>query len=54
MPRWQKALALDPTSARILNNMGIAYEQRGQYGLAEESYRKALALSSDDLHIQRN
>jgi tetratricopeptide (TPR) repeat protein len=54
IPRWQKALVLEPTSARILNNLGIAYEQKGQYGLAEESYRKALALSPDDVCIRRN
>ena len=52
--RWQRALALEPKSARVLNNLGIAFEQGGEYGLAEESYRRALALSPDDLHIRRN
>lgn len=51
----QKALAIQPTSAPILTDLGSAYylraESRGQssdYGFAIEDLSKALALSPDD------
>lgn len=52
--RWRKSLLLDPKSARILNNLGVAYEQRGAFELARESYRTALELDPDNVHIRRN
>lgn len=52
--RWRKALRLDPISARILNNLGVAYEQQGSFELARESYHKALELDPDNAYIRRN
>ena len=52
--RWKKALRVHPNSSRILNNLGVAYEQRGLVELAGESYRRALELAPDNAAIRRN
>lgn len=52
--RWRKSLLLDPKSARILNNLGVAYEQRGLLELAGTAYRQALELAPDNACIRRN
>ncbi len=52
--RWQKAVELDPSNASARNNLGVAYEQAGQFDLAEEQYKRALDLNSDNLYIRQN
>jgi serine/threonine protein kinase/Tfp pilus assembly protein PilF len=45
----QKTLELDPTFVPGLRNLGGAYEQKGMYAEAIETYQRAIALSRDDL-----
>ncbi len=52
--RWQKAMELDPSNASARNNLGVAYEQAGQFDLADEQYKRALELDSNNLYIRQN
>ena len=52
--RWQKAIELDPSNASARNNLGVAYEQAGQFDLAEEQYKRALELDSGNMYIRQN
>ena len=52
--RWQRAVELDPTNASARNNLGVAYEQAGQFDLADEQYQRALELDSDNMYIRQN
>ncbi len=52
--RWQKAIELDPSNASARNNLGVAYEQAGQFDLADEQYKRALELDSNNLYIRQN
>jgi serine/threonine protein kinase/tetratricopeptide (TPR) repeat protein len=45
----QKTLELDPLFVPGLRNLGGAYEQKAMYAEAIETYRRAIALSRDDL-----
>ena len=52
--RWQKAIELDPSNASARNNLGVAYEQAGQFDLADEQYKRALELNSGNMYIRQN
>ena len=52
--RWQRAVELDPTNASARNNLGVAYEQAGQFDLAEEQYQRALELDTNNVYIRQN
>jgi Flp pilus assembly protein TadD len=52
--RWKKAVELDPQNASARNNLGVAYEQSGNFELAEEEYERALELAPDSIHIRQN
>ena len=52
--RWQKAVEVDPSNASARNNLGVAYEQAGQFDLADEQYKRALELDSNNLYIRQN
>jgi len=52
--RWKKAVELDPQNASARNNLGVAYEQSGDFELAEEEYERALELAPDSVHIRQN
>jgi Flp pilus assembly protein TadD len=52
--RWKKAVELDPQNASARNNLGVAYEQSGDFELAEEEYERALELDPDSIHIRQN
>ncbi|MDF1562568.1 MAG: tetratricopeptide repeat protein [Deltaproteobacteria bacterium] len=49
---YRRALALDPESATVLTNIGVAYRLKGDYDEAERNYLAALALEPDyaELH----
>jgi type IV pilus assembly protein PilF len=52
--RWEKAVELDPDNASARNNLGVAYEQDGQFELAEQEYKRALDLDPDNTYIRQN
>ena len=52
--RWQRALVLDPTNARLHNNLGVAYESLGDYDRADGEYRAALAAPDAPPEITEN
>lgn len=52
--RWEKAVELDPNNASARNNLAVAYEQSGEFDLANEEYERALELDSDNLYIRQN
>ena len=54
MYRWQRAIDLDPTYAPAWNNLGIAFEQGGQFDEAREAYETALDLDPNNLMIELN
>ena len=39
---------------RILSALGSAYDQQGQYGMARETYQKALALQPNQISVLNN
>jgi Flp pilus assembly protein TadD len=52
--RFEKALALNPSSAEALNDLAVALEQQGEFPKAREAYEKALKLKPGSLYIQQN
>lgn len=50
--RWQKAVELDPENAAARNNLAVAYEQEGEFQLADQEYQRALGL--DAVYIRQN
>ncbi len=52
--RWKKAVELDPQNASARNNLGVAYEQAGEFELAEQEYKRALELDSESIYIRQN
>ena len=52
--RWEKAVELDPDNASARNNLAVAYEQDGQFELAEQEYERALDLDTDNMYIRQN
>ncbi len=52
--RWKKAVELDPENASARNNLGVAYEQSGEFELAEGEYERALELAPDSVYIRQN
>jgi Flp pilus assembly protein TadD len=52
--RFERAVALDPTSAEALNDLAVALEQQGEFARAREAFEKALKLAPGSLYIQQN
>ena len=52
--RWQKAVELDPQNPSARNNLAVAYEQSGEFDLANEEYERALELDGNNLYIRQN
>lgn len=52
--RWEKAVELDPANASARNNLAVAYEQSGEFELANEAYERALELEPNNLYIRQN
>ena len=44
---YKKILKLDPTSANAYFNLGVVAEQKGEFDLALENYKRALNLKDD-------
>ena len=52
--RWEQAVALDDTDARIWNNLGVAYEATDQLDRAIEAHRRAVELDPGLREYRRN
>jgi Flp pilus assembly protein TadD len=52
--RWLMAVKIDPTYAAAWNNLGIGYEQLGQFNEARDAYEKAVALEPNNNFIRNN
>ncbi len=52
--RFQQARLTESGSARVLNNLAVAYEALGQFDQALETYRAALAAAPGDSDLKRN
>ena len=52
--RFQKATEIDPTYAAAWNNLGIAYEEQGNFDAANKAYTKAVELDPDNVLIRQN
>ncbi len=51
---FERAAELNPESPRVLNNLGLAVADRGDYDRAMELYRQALRIDPSDHAIQSN
>src|SRR5690349_21262558 len=51
---WKKAISIDPAYAAAWNDLGIAYEQLGQFAEAREAYEKAVTLDPGSSYIRSN
>ena len=52
--RWQKAVELNPDNASARNNLAVAYEQEGDFELAEQEYKRALDIDAENVYIRQN
>jgi Flp pilus assembly protein TadD len=52
--RWERAVKIDPTYGAAWNDLGIGYEQLGEFGKAREAYEKALQLEPNNTFIRNN
>jgi len=48
---WRDAASKSPENARILTNLGLALQQKGDMAEAEVAYRKAWAVVHEPLHL---
>ncbi len=51
---WQDVVAKSPHNPRAWNNLGIAYEQAGNFPEAKKCYDKALVLEPKNNFIRQN
>lgn len=54
MTNYQKAIALDPSYAIPLNDLGVVYEQRGEAQAARGAYERALRIDPNYLEANAN
>ena len=52
--RFERALQIDPSSVKALNNLAVAYEGIGEFEKALDAYREALRLDRGNEYVQRN
>jgi len=52
--RWEKAVELDSQNASARNNLAIAYEQSGEFEMANQEYERALEIDANNLYIRQN
>jgi len=52
--RFEQARNLDPSNARILNNLAVASEALGNFEDAQRYYQDALRLAPNDAEVKRN
>lgn len=52
--RFHQAETLDPQNARVMNNLGVAYEATGDYEKALGYYQRALKLEPNNRELRAN
>lgn len=52
--RFHQAETLEPQNARVLNNLGVAYEATGDYQKALDYYQRALKLEPNNRELRAN
>jgi Flp pilus assembly protein TadD len=52
--RWERAVEIDPTYAAAWNDLGIGYEQLGEFDKARSAYEKAMQLEPGNTMIANN
>ena len=52
--RFERAAAVAPGDAEILNNLAVSYENNGLYAEAEKVYRKAIKNDAKNERIRSN
>ena len=52
--RWERAVEIDPTYAAAWNDLGIGYEQIGEFDKARAAYEKAMQLEPGNTMISNN
>ena len=50
----QEILKLDPDYAKVYFNLGLVYEEQGEWDKAIEQHRKALDFNPDDFQVHYN
>ena len=48
---WREALRVNPDDGMAFSNLGLLYDQKGDYSQAEKHYRRATKLSPDSAHV---
>ena len=54
MFRFQRAVQMNPSDARALNDLAVAYEGNGEFEKARDTYTLALRLDKSNQYIQKN
>jgi Flp pilus assembly protein TadD len=52
--RWENATEIDPTYSSAWNNLGVGYEQLGDFDNARKAYEKAMELDPKNTYIRGN
>ncbi len=52
--RFKQAYRRDPSNAKVLNNLAVAYEALGRFDLALDFYQKAIRADSSNKEMKRN
>lgn len=46
--RWERIIEIDPKNSKAYNNLGVAYEAKGDLDKAMNAYKKALELDPNN------
>lgn len=46
--RWERIIEIDPKNSKAYNNLGVAYEAKGEFDKARLAYQKALELEPNN------
>ena len=52
--RFHQAARLEPQNARVMNNLGVAYEATGDYDKALSFYQQALKIEPNNRELRAN
>lgn len=52
--RFHQAARLDPQNARVMNNLGVAYEATGEFDKALTYYQQALKIEPNNRELRAN